>query len=191
MKKILILFALTLSMSAFSQFNTKSIYFSGMTGGSTGLEIRNEDFIGTSGFIPINLKVEGGYFIKNKIALGGDVSISDLNLSLWGENQNYYYQVLFGPTIRYYMPKADDVPQPYLFGYGFYGFEPNHNLYGIQLGYGVNYFFNEAISLDARVSYTYKHTFNREFGGSHNNHRFLFEIGISVFFPSINFFDRS
>jgi hypothetical protein len=189
MKKTLILLGFVLSLNAFGQFNTESIYFSGMTNFATGLEIQSSDFEG-GGFIPLELRLEGGYFIKNRMAVGGNISIEDYRIPLWGTVDNYYYEVHFGPTIRYYIPGEEDW-HTYLFGYGFYGFEPSHQFFGLQFGPGVNYFFNESIALDARVSYTYKHTFNREFGGSHNNHRLLFEIGISVFFPSIRFFDQS
>jgi hypothetical protein len=189
MKKTLILLGFVLSLNAFGQFNTESIYFSGMTSFATGLEIQSSDFEG-GGFIPFELRLEGGYFIKNRMAVGGNISIEDYRIPLWGTVDNYYYEVHFGPTIRYYIPGEEDW-HTYLFGYGFYGFEPSHQFFGLQFGPGVNYFFNESIALDARVSYTYKHTFNREFGGSHNNHRLLFEIGISVFFPSIRFFDQS
>jgi len=188
MKKYLFLFLFSFSVVGYGQFNTESIYFSGMTNFSTGFEIMSDDF-GSSGFIPLNMKIEGGYFIKNRLAVGGNFTIDDIRIPLWGENQNYYYSVHLGPTIRYYIPRADEY-HIYLYGYGFYGFEPNHNLYGLQFGPGINYFFNESISLDARFSYTFKHTFNRAMGGSHNNHRFLFELGISVFFPSLKFFER-
>jgi hypothetical protein len=189
MKKILILLTVLFATNLYGQFNTESIYFSGMTNFSTGLEITSSDFEG-GGFIPFNLKVEGGYFIKNKLAIGGILAIEDLNIPLWGTSENYDYEIHLGPTVRYYIPQEENW-HTYLFGYAFYGLEYGHNFYGLQFGPGANYFFNESISLDARISYTYKHTFNREFGGSHNNHRFLFEIGITVFFPSIKFFDRS
>ena len=196
MKKTLILFSFVLSLNLYGQFNTESIYFSGMTNFATGFEIERDDF-GSKGFIPLELRLEGGYFIKNRIAVGGNISIEDIEITLWNDNEYSFeelyednYEVYFGPTFRYYIPRKEDW-HLYLFGYGFYGFIPNHQTVGLQFGPGVNYFFNESIALDARLSYTYKYSFNRAGGGSHNNHRLLFEIGISVFFPSIKFFDQS
>jgi hypothetical protein len=189
MKKILILLGFVLSLNLYGQFNTESIYFTGMTNFATGFEIERDDFQ-AGGFIPLELRLEGGYFIKNRIALGGNIAIEDYRIPLWGDVDNSKYEIHFGPTIRYYIPGDEDW-HTYLFGYAFYGFQYNHEMSGLQFGPGVNYFFNESIALDARVSYTFKHTFNRQFGGFHNNHRLLFEIGISVFFPSIKFFDQS
>lgn len=195
MKKLFTLAVLALSINAFGQFNTGGIYFSGLTNLGTGLEI--------DGGVPsilFGLNTEAGYFIKNKIAVGGGIH-ADLNMP-FGNSGSFYnsiYDINFGPNVRYYFPRENDW-HLYAFGnvhYGLYQDQEEefllqrHQYFGFQIGPGVNYFFNERIALDARFSYRYRYAWNAAMGGSHTVHRFFFEVGITVFFPSLTFFDKS
>lgn len=186
MKKIFILLLITASLSAYGQFNSGSVYFTGMTNGHLGTRIYEESF-----YIPFEISVEGGYFIKNRIALGGEIHTHG-ELSFSG---NSSYELLFGPTIRYYRTSVKDF-QAYYFGHAFYGFwNGNNNQTGLKGGVGFNYFLTERIALEARIGYKYQRQWYTEpfsgFNYHFNTHDLLFEFGITVFFPSIKFFDRT
>lgn len=194
MNKIFFLLALFLATSLNAQFNQKSIYYTGTTQLGTGLEIND----GVPNFL-FNLHPEAGYFIKNKLGVGANINI-DLRAP-FGESGSFYnalYDINIGPNVRYYIPRASDW-QLYLYGNVHLGVYQDasewlamkHSYYGFQLGPGVNYFFTERIAMDSRFTFTGRHARNAEMGGSHNLGKFFFEVGISVFFPSITFYDRS
>lgn len=195
MKKLFILIAVFTSFSLHAQFNTESVYFTGTTNLGTGLEIEEN----VPSFL-FNAHPEVGYFIKNKLSIGGGVNI-DLKMP-FGENSefnNAVYDINIAPSMRFYIPRDEDW-HLYIYGNVHYGayqkvdegfYSLKHNYYGIQLGPGINYFFSERVAMDARATYTARHAWNAEMGGSHNIHKLFVEIGISVFFPSITFFDRS
>lgn len=190
MKKIMILTALACSFTVFGQFNTGSVYFSGMTSGNIGTRI-SEGML----YLPFNISAEGGYFLKNKIALGGELHThGEFNF-----NGTSSYELRLGPTIRYYRPSAKDC-QMYFFGHAYYGFwNSSYNQWGIEGGVGFNYFVTERIALEARGGYNFQRQWDaytdpftgEVFRTNFNNHHLLFEVGISVFFPSIKFFDRT
>ncbi len=186
MKKIFIVLALAISYGAFGQFNTGSVYFSGMTTGNLGTGLNEGQF-----YIPFEIGVEGGYFLKNKIALGGKIHTH-------GEiffNGGSSYELTLGPTIRYYRATVKDF-QMYYYGHIFYGFwNGSNNQTGFQTGVGFDYFLTERIAVEAKILYHYtRQWYSDAFSGTtfgFNNHNLLFELGISVFFPSLTFFDKS
>ena len=191
MKKLFVLVLLFSSLGLTAQFNSGSFYFTGATDLNFGLEVDEGYSSVLAGFHP-----EGGYFIMNRLGIGGGIHTdSSLPVGEYAEFTDATFEVYLGPNVRYYLPREDDW-QVYGYGFLFYGFtqEPggfdasNHQLYGFTVGPGVNYFLSERVAFDARLTYMFKHQWNPEMGGSHNIHRFFFEMGISVFFPSITFF---
>lgn len=196
MKRLLSILLLAVSVVSFGQFNTGSIYATGTTGGGTGVEV---DFENAS-YFNFNFHPEIGYFIKNRIALGAGIH-TEFGLPFFDEFDEYSatYDIYIGPNIRYYLPTASNW-QPYAYGnlqvgvyqketYYFEAELGKHNFYGFQAGVGVNYFITERVAIDAKATYRFRHSWNNIGGGNHNLHRIYAEIGISLFFPSISYFD--
>lgn len=180
----MILLLIAFSAGAYAQFNTGSVYFSGTTGGNLGIGIFESQV-----YIPLELGIEGGYFIKNKLSVGAEVHTHG-ELFFGGGST---FELRLGPTIRYYRPSAKDLQLFYL-GHLYYGFwEGSNNQTGIEAGVGADYFLTERVAIEAKVLYHYQRQWSN-FGGfsfTYNYHDLLFEIGISVFFPSLTFFDKS
>jgi hypothetical protein len=192
MKKYFLLVMLGAAMTVSAQFNTGSLYFTGLTGANLGYERQTQisDFVTQSfNYIIYDLHLEGGYFVRNRLAVGGKIFTRDEHGSSIGLGDASGERTLFfGPTIRYYIPREDDL-QIYYYGNPYFGFGTYGNTLGITGGVGVNYFLTERVAIEARGSYTF-HRFFEEFF-QENTHTILFEIGISLFFPSITFFDQS
>ena len=191
MKKILIIMILALSVNAIGQFNTGSIYFTGMTGGNLGYELTRTEF-NNQNTIPYAFDLEGGYFFKNRIAIGASFHAG-------GEHPNYFlidtssftsgeHNFYLGPNIRYYKVRNDDL-QLYFYGNPYFGIGTYGGTLGLAGGIGLNYFLTERVAIEARGSYIY-HRYSSS-GFIENTHSIKFEIGISLFFPSITFFDRT
>ena len=180
MKKYLIILVLFISMSVYGQFNSGSVYFTGTTGTDLKFELQEG-----SAYIPYNLNVEGGYFLRNRLSIGGTVH-SHGTFGL-GEFTSSSHELFLGFLTRYYLPR-DEGLQIYLFGNPFFSVASFDNRFGVSAGAGFNYFLTERIALEARAYYKYLRFFN-EFSG-YNNHSVNFAIGITVFFPSISFFSN-
>ncbi len=52
------------------------------------------------------------------------------------------YAIVFGPNVRYYLPRDTDM-QVFFHGFAGYGFVPSHQLFKIMMGPGVNFFFSD------------------------------------------------
>ena len=181
MKKYLIIFALFVSMSVYGQFNSGSVYFTGTTGADLGIELQQ-----SYASIPYNLNVEGGYFLRNRLSLGGTVhSHGNFGLS---EFATGFHELFLGSLVRYYLPRDEGV-QIYLYGNPFVSIGTADNRFGAAGGTGFNIFITERIALEARAYYKFMR-FTNEFAGGYNNHSLNFDFGISVFFPSISFFSN-
>jgi len=191
MKRILFLILLAFSLNAMGQFNTGSLYFTGMTGGNLGYEFTSTEF-NNQNTIPYSINVEGGYFFKNRIAIGA-------SLHTGGDHSNYFlidtseftsgeHNFYLGPNIRYYKVRDDDL-QLYFYGHPYFGLGTYGGTLGIAGGIGANYFLTERVAIEARASYIYHRLSSSGF--IENTHSIKFEIGISLFFPSISFFDRT
>ncbi|MFZ5939630.1 MAG: outer membrane beta-barrel protein [Bacteroidota bacterium] len=179
---------LTAALSA--QFNSGSVYFTGMTNFHFGFESEE----GYNYFL-LGLNTEGGYFLQNRLALGGSVfTEAQLGLNDFAESS---LDIFLGPSARYYLAR-DEEPQIYLYGMAGYGIERSgydmyyttHQKLGFIVGPGCNYFLNEHIALDARLTYMYQYLWNAAGGGHHSRHRLFFEAGISIFFPTLTFYRK-
>lgn len=177
-------------MTVSAQFNTGSVYFTGLTGANFGYERISTEFAADNR-ISYDIHLEGGYFIRNRLAIGAAIFTGidgHSNYFLFGPSPGQH-DFFLGPNVRYYIARDDDF-QIYYFGNPYFGFgnSPGSTL-GVTAGAGVNYFLTERLALEARASYNY-HRWIYEFAPE-NTHRIIFEIGISLFFPSITFFDQS
>ncbi len=189
MKRILMGVALTLTItiSVEGQFNSGSSYFSAATRGKIGFTHQPNDLEYQQNSIQFGLSPEAGYFIKNRLALGGAILI-DLNRTL-GDLGFSEYSVLFGPSVRYYLPRDTEM-QMFLYGFGGYGFVPSHQLLKIMLGPGINFFLTEKIAFEARVLYSLAREWNVAGGGHHHIHDVTFLAGISLFFSDLTFITK-
>ena len=189
MKRILMgaLIALALTVSALGQFNSGSSYFSGATHGKIGFESQSNEFGSNYNTLCFGLTPEAGYFIKNRLAVGGAI-IMDIEKGL-GEFGSSIYEVVFGPNVRYYLPRDTDM-QVFLYGFAGYGFVTDHQLIKIMLGPGINFFLTEKFAFEAKVLYEFSREWNPEMGGNHNLHNVTFLAGISLFFSDLTFITR-
>lgn len=189
MKRILIgaSIALALTVSALGQFNSGSSYFSGATHGKIGFESQSNEFGSNYNTLCFGLTPEAGYFIKNRLAVGGAI-IMDIEKGL-GEFGSSIYEVVFGPNVRYYLPRDTDM-QVFLYGFAGYGFVTDHQLIKIMLGPGINFFLTEKIAFEAKALYEFSREWNPEMGGNHNLHNVTFLAGISLFFSDLTFITR-
>ena len=189
MKRILmgVSIALALTVTALGQFNSGSSYFSGATHGKIGFESQSVEFGSNINTLCFGLTPEAGYFIKNRLAVGGAI-IMDIEKGL-GEFGSSIYEVVFGPTVRYYLPRDTDM-QVFLYGFAGYGFVTDHQLIKIMLGPGINFFLTEKVAFEAKALYEFAREWNPEMGGNHNLHNVTFVAGISLFFSDLTFITR-
>ena len=178
MKKYIIIFALFVSMSVYGQFNSGSVYFTGVTGANLGRELTE----GGSSSIPYAINVEGGYFLKNRFSVGGNIYAH----GHFGIETTGSHEIFMGPAFRYYLARESGI-QIYFYGNPFYSVSTGLNTWGAAAGAGMNYFITEGIALEARGSYRYVRNYSEGFG--YNQHSLTFEVGISIFFPSLTFFN--
>ncbi len=188
MKKLIVvtLSAMLFSTVSWGQFNTGSTYFSGATHGKIGFETQLDESESTYSALCIGLTPEAGYFIKNRLAVGGSI-LMDLDIPFDGSGSNY--EVVFGPNIRYYLPRDTDM-QVFLFGFGGYGFVTDHQLVKIMLGPGINYFLTERIAFEAKALGSFSYEWNRAGGGDHVLLDVTLLAGISLFFSDLTFITR-
>ncbi|MCK4746289.1 MAG: outer membrane beta-barrel protein [Bacteroidales bacterium] len=189
MRKILLIFVavLLVSLPALSQFNSGSFYFSGATHGKLAFESQSSEFGSNYNTLCIGLTPEAGYFIRNRLAVGGAI-LMDIEKGL-GEFGSSIYEVVFGPNVRYYLPRDTDM-QVFLYGFAGYGFVTDHQLLKIIAGPGINFFLTEKIAFEAKVLYALSREWNPEMGGNHNLHDVMFLAGISMFFSDLTFISR-
>ncbi len=189
MKRILmgVSIVLALTMSALGQFNSGSSYYSGATHGKIGFESQSNEFGSNFNTLCFGLTPEAGYFIKNRLAVGGAILL-DIEKGL-GDAGSSIYEVVFGPNVRYYLPRDTDM-QVFLYGFAGYGFVTDHQLFKLMLGPGINFFLTEKIAFEAKALYEFSRDWNPELGGNHNMHNVTFSAGISLFFSDFTFITR-
>ena len=189
MKRILmgVSIALALTVSVVGQFNSGSSYFSGATHGKIGFESQSNEFGSNYNTLCFGLTPEAGYFIKNRLAIGAAI-VMDIEKGL-GEFGSSIYEVVFGPNVRYYLPRDTDM-QVFLYGFAGYGFVTDHQLLKIMAGPGINFFLTEKVAFEAKALYEFSREWNPEMGGNHNLHNVTFLAGISLFFSDLTFITR-
>lgn len=189
MRKILlsVSVAVLLAISAQGQFSSGSSYFSGATHGKLAFESQSNEFGSNYNTLCIGLTPEAGYFIRNRLAVGGAI-LMDIEKGL-GEFGSSSYEVVFGPNVRYYLPRDTDM-QVFLYGFGGFGFVTDHQLLKFMGGPGINLFLTEKIAFEAKALYAFSREWNPEFGGNHNLHDVMFLAGISMFFSDFTFISR-
>jgi hypothetical protein len=205
MKKVfisLLLFCLCI-LTAYPQFNSGSLFISGSS--SFSLDVSGERWKSSNGEsedahknTSISFNPMAGYFLKNRIALGGmmDYSISKYTVSNSTSKSSFF---LMGPLARYYFNYSVSGIMPFAeidAGIGKssteYEYEgiPNvteYSLFRVSGGLGLNYFLNDHIAFETRLKYYMldEKEKDNDNGFKYITNGFLFRIGISVFFSSI------
>lgn len=172
------------SLTVLGQFNTGGFYFSGATHAKVGFENRVGEFGNAQNSICFGLTPQTGYFIKNRLAVGGAILMDYERIT--GEFGYSQYSIVLGPNVRYYLPR-DTERQVFLYGFGGYGFVPDHNLFKIMVGPGINFFLTERVAFEAELLYAYAREWSTISTGFHNVHDVTAMVGISLFFPTFSF----
>lgn len=187
-KRIAISIFLTIgSLSCFAQFNTESFYFTGATRGKIGFWSQSDEFTSNQNSIFIGLFPEAGYFIRNRLAVGGAI---DLEYERFlGDFAFAEYDIIMGPAVRYYLPRDTDM-QIFLLGFAGYGGVPSHQKVMVMVGPGANFFLTERVAFELKLPYSFAIEWNPAGGGSHNIHEVRFMVGLSLFFSDLTFITR-
>ncbi len=189
MRKVLIAaaVALLLTLPALGQFNSGSYYFSGGTHGKIGFQSTSTELGSNQNTFSFGLAPEGGYFIRNRLAVGAAIMI-DYERFL-GDISYSEYNIIVGPNVRYYLPRDTDM-QVFLYGFAGYGGVSSHQKFQILLGPGINLFLTEKIAFETKLLYSFIREWNPEGGGHHNIHNVTLMAGISLFFSDLTFISR-
>ena len=205
MKKILLTLGLAMLASfGFSQMNTGSYFISG------SIPLNLQLYSGSSkdtpdlkeGYQYINFAPKGGYFIKNRIAIGGMVDFSVdrqkfKNTASNTEDINKTTTILVGPMGRMYyeygklMPFAEAFlgfgrsTNKYLLD-GFSESVTSHSVFKVAGGGGAHYFLTEALAFEALLQYFWeKQNPTEGIGAGHAYTGILLLVGITIYFGSI------
>lgn len=176
-----------LSLPVWGQFNSESYYFSSATRGKIGFWSQSDEFTSNQNSIFVGLFPEAGYFIKNRLAVGGAI---DLEYERFlGDFGFAEYDIIMGPNVRYYLPRDTEM-QIFLMGFAGYGGVPSHQKVMVMVGPGANFFLTEKIAFELKLPYSFTFEWNPEGGGSHNIHEVRFMAGLSLFFSDLTFISR-
>lgn len=178
---------LILSVAATGQFNTGASYFAGSTHGKIGFESTSTEFGSNENWLCLGFTPEAGYFIRNRLAVGGAILIDYQRLL--GDFGYGEYDIIFGPSVRYYLPRDTEM-QVFLSAFAGYGFKPSHQVIKIMIGPGINFFLTERVAFETRLLYSLAREWNAEGGGHHNVHDVTVMAGITLFFSDLTFITR-
>ncbi len=186
---------------ALAQFNTGDKFLSGTTGLSAGFSSEKDkadnytsDATKNSNF---SIYTRGGYFIKQRFALGGLISYSHSG-SKYNDAKSSSNTFMAGPVVRYYRGFYQGI-SPFAEGLVAFGvsnsksvsestYNDKHNILEMAGGVGANYFFRENIALEGLLQYEFM---NRKPAGDNPNHNhhtsggLNLSFGITVYFSSI------
>jgi hypothetical protein len=210
MKRILSIISASLLFCSFSfsQMNTGSYFVSGNTNMNFGLGSSKEidvDFY-KSTLTSFGLTPKVGYFIKNRIAVGGLMNISidrekvkftdsggDENITKYTTTEWY-----IGPFGRYYVEYGKLIPFAEV-SVAFGGAKDKteteesteelpHSVFIVSGGIGASYFLTESFALEGLLQYSYdkrKPTWEDATGKGHVISGVNFLIGVAVYFGKI------
>lgn len=205
MKKILLTLGLAMLVSyGFSQMNTGSYFVSGSipldlqlySGSSKDSPDQNENYQ------YINFAPKGGYFIKNRIAVGGmvDFSVDRQKFKNAASSFEEVYKtttLLVGPMARLYYEYGKLMP----FAEAFLGIgrsankyildglsesTTTHSIFKVAGGGGAHYFLTQALAFEVLLQYFWETQKPTEgLGSGHNYTGILLLVGITIYFGSI------
>ena len=199
-KHLLIVFlAVALSAGASAQFNTNSK----MVGASSSLDfglLSEKDGVTDekTSITQFDLTPKAAYFIRNRIGIGGQLSLSSTRSKFEGGDPYSYTEWRIGPFARYYY-KTVSWFVPFGEAGAGYGndvdkytdaitgeeFKAKHNVFYVGLGAGAALFLADNFSLEAMLMYHYENAKNPEGGGSHSTGGVMLGFGFSFYFNSL------
>jgi hypothetical protein len=204
MKKIILFISAVFLIyySGAGQMNSGSFFSSGTTGldleAYSGKDVDADD---KSRYLEISFQPRVGYFIKNRIAIGGAI-MSALEKSSEDmvdyEYSNTQSTLILGPFGRYYFECGSLIP----FVDGFLGFgranskfktgdvttNNPHSIFKVAAGGGADYMINEKVAIEAILQYfreKEKPSGDNANGGGQIYSGIMMNFGIVIFFGSI------
>jgi outer membrane protein len=196
---MIVLLASSIIACAHAQFNTNSK----MVGASSSLDFglfSEKDGVTDekTSYTHFDLTPKAGYFIRNRIGLGGELSFSSSRSKFEGAEPSTQTDWRIGPFARYYYKTVSwFVPFGEVgTGYGndvvkstdpFSGAElkTKHNVFYVGLGAGAALFLADNFSLEALLMYQFENAKNPEGGGSHATSGVMLQFGFSFYFNSL------
>jgi hypothetical protein len=185
-----------LSNPTMAQFNTGSK----MVGASTSVNLgfSSEKYVGSEAtkYTTIDLNPRAAYFIKNGIAIGGDLEYY-LSRSKYNDDDPYTTtEFRIGPFGRYYYKSVGPVrpfgeiklgggtstTRSYVTGEKT---TTRYNILYAGAGVGAAFFLAENFALEALLGYTYDHFKNSDADEKQNNHGVMLSFGFSFYFNSL------
>jgi hypothetical protein len=149
-----------------AQMNTGSKFVAGSNNFSFGAS--NEKYVGTTSdpykYFNINLNTKAGYFLKNRIAIGGliDFGYGKSSQGTTYKNSSTIWSI--GPLARYYVEYGKLIPfAEASVNFGMQNskteysatstIEEKHSVFGIKAGIGADFFLNESIAFEGMLNY--------------------------------------
>lgn len=196
-----------ISTTAFSQMNTGSYFLSGSI--PLNLQLYSGNDLDDSNYKEsgqvIGFSPKGGYFLKNRVAIGGivDYSVNRLveEYTSFDEKTTYNTsQLLLGPLGRFYFEYGTFMPFAEAFlgigrsnskyteeiTDGTFSSETKHSVFKTAVGGGANYFLNDAIAMEALLQFFWEKQKPTEGTGSgHTSTGIMLQVGVSIYFGSI------
>ena len=195
---LIVLLAFSIIACANAQFNTNSK----MVGASSSLDfglMSQKDGVTDekTSITHFDLTPKAGYFIQNRIGLGGELYYSSSRSKFEGGDPYIQTDWRIGPFGRYYYKTVSwFVPFGEIgAGYGndvvkstdFTGAEvkTKHNVFYLDLGAGAALFLADNFSLEALLMYQFEKAKNPEGDGSHTTSGVMLQFGFSFYFNSL------
>jgi len=199
-KHVLFIFLVIISVSLTrAQFNSGSK----MVGASSNLDFgifsdKDKDATDATKIISIDINPRAAYFLKNRIAIGGDVEYymyrskyadldpSTSNTFLIGPFARYYYK-----TVAMVVPFAElnggigSSVDKYVDSFTGEEFKTKHSIFYLGAGVGAAFFLADNFSFEGMLNYSFEHQKNKETEGSHNTNGVMFNFGFSFYFNSL------
>jgi hypothetical protein len=169
MKKIMFALAILIFASAYlkAQMNTGSKFVAGYN--NLSFNASSDKYVGTTSdpekYFDIGLTTKAGYFLKNRLAIGGLVNYNYSKATFAADSKNISSGWSIGPLARYYLQYASIIPFAELsteFGmtnnkqiFTSTTTESKHTVFGLNVGIGADYFLNESIAFEGMLGYSF------------------------------------
>lgn len=189
---------LGMAVSAAAQFNTNSKMVGASSSLNIGLFSEKDDVSGEkTSLYSFDLTPKAAYFIRNRIALGGELSFAASSSKLEGSDPVSSTNWYLGPFGRYYYKTVSWFVPYGEAGVGIgkeitkitdYLGEPityKHNVFYFRAGVGASLFLADNFALEGMLAYQFKKSKNPEGGGSHSTSGAVIGFGFVFYFNSL------
>ena len=201
MKKTLLLIACFFLIGAYSygQMNTGSLFASAT--GNFDLSLYSDKDMDTDikdNHTSFSINPKAGYFIKNRIGVGGMIDFSASKLKYDSGDEYNSTSFIIGPFARYYVEYGSIIPFAEV-GVGVgsekqvqksaeFTSESKHSQTHVTLGAGADLFLNEFVALEGMIQYFWrkqKPTSEGATGSGHASSGINVNVGLAIYFGSI------